>query len=1322
MPPITFSGPKAGVIYIFRINDELHADCLKIGEASMSDVSDLLQSQPNSQRLNEIARKRIEQYTKTAAIPYELLHTESTIMMRNRCLDSFHDTRVHEILLRSGIRRKEFAFDAPQGREWFVTDLATAIKAIQAAREGRDSLDPSQISHGRDPIVFRPEQRDAINRTKKRFVKNKQMLWNAKMRFGKTLTALQVVKEMLFKRTLILTHRPVVDQGWFDDFGKIFYDTPHYRYGSANNGESFTQLEQQAGKEKDACYVFFASMQDLRGSESVGGKFDKNQELFDTPWDLVIVDEAHEGTKTELGQSVLKTLIKKHTRVLHLSGTPFNLMDDFEEEEIFTWDYTMEQRAKQEWEATHFGDPNPYACLPRLNIFTYELGKVLRDYQDETIAFNFREFFRTDEQGRFVHERDVIKFLDLLVENTPDSNYPFSCKQFRSIFRHTLWVLPGVRAARALSALLQQHPVFGQFCIANVAGEGDEDVPAEDALKLVRDAMGNNPGESYSITLSCGRLTTGVSVPEWFGVLMLAGSVNTDAKRYMQTIFRVQTPATINGLHKEDCYAFDFAPDRTLQVLATVPRVSTKAGTTTESQKRDLQEFLNFCPVIASTGSSMKTLDANRMLEALKKADVERVVRNGFEDSRLYNDELLKLREVDVQEFDKLKSIIGQTKAIGNAGKIDINHQGLTGEEYKEQERLEKKPKKQLTEEEKKRLEELKKKKKLKEDAISILRGISIRMPLLIYGADIKDEDTELSIDNFTSLIDTKSWEEFMPAGVTKALFNRFRRYYDDDIFRAAGKRIRSILRAADKLTIEDRIERIAYLFSTFRNPDKETVLTPWRVVNLHMAQTLGGYCFFDEKFERPISEPGFIDNNPTTEEVLNPGSCLLELNSKTGLYPLWLTYNVYRSKLNEALLPPTTLEGHLALWDKAIAENIFVVCKTKMAKSITRRTLMGFRTGRTHLWAADNLLDRVRKPDEFRQDIRKLIGNNMKINAVVGNPPYQEEGNNTRKAPIYHLFYDVAFALSKKVSLITPGRFLFRAGQTPKEWMERILSDPHFKVVSYFQKSVEVFPSVDIKGGVAIGYRDAEKKLGPVGFFSNFQELSSIMKKVSSHPHFTQGEFAALVSSQGLYRFTPLAFEHFPIEKVQGKGTGAKIISSTFERLDKLFTVQKPTGETHEGSIIQLLGRTKSDGRCYRWVKTDYIEPNEYLATYNVFVPEANGSGAIGEVLSSPLIGSPLIGHTDTFMSIGKFKTLREAENCLKYVRSKFARTMLGTLKATQHNPRDTWANVPMQDFTEQSDIDWSTDMPTIDRQLYDKYGLSEAERRFIEEKVTPM
>lgn len=374
---------KPKLIYIFRINDIPHKGCLKIGDASIGDVADFTNLQPNSTVLNKAAKARIDSYTKTAGVDYQLLYTESTIFIKGKEIKSFTDHEVGDVLIRSGIKKKEFDSNA---NEWYITDLETAKKAITAVKEGRAALNSNEVSNEQNPIIFRPEQKEAIEKTQKQFKKSNEMLWFAKMRFGKTLSALQVVKEHQFKRTLILTHRPVVDAGWFEDFRKIFYDQTNYQYGSKTKGEQFIKLEQQAEHNKTH-YIYFASMQDLRGSELVGGNFDKNDEVFDTPWNFIIVDEAHEGTQTDLGKNVLTELQKTDTKVLYLSGTPFNLLDNYKEEEIYTCDYVMEQKAKAQWDETHFGDPNPYSSLPRLNIFTYDLGKLLKSYVDEVLAF-----------------------------------------------------------------------------------------------------------------------------------------------------------------------------------------------------------------------------------------------------------------------------------------------------------------------------------------------------------------------------------------------------------------------------------------------------------------------------------------------------------------------------------------------------------------------------------------------------------------------------------------------------------------------------------------------------------------------------------------------------------------------------------------------------------------------------------------------------------------------------------------------------------------------------------------------------------------------
>ena len=1328
---VCFEAPKATLIYIFSINDADHKDCLKIGVTSLDDDNvDVLSLHPNSNILNAAARKRIDQYTRTAAIRYKLLHTESALYATGRTLGYFNDKEVHNVLLRSGIKRKKFKGISSHGTEWFQTDLATACKAIKAVKEGRKALSAQEIETEQIKIQFRPEQEEAIKKTIKRFKSGHKMLWNAKMRFGKTLSALQVIKVLNAPRTLILTHRPVVDSSWFEDFHKIFQDRS-YHYGSKNKGQSFEYLERRFSLNKSH-YVYFASMQDLRGSETVGGKFDKNNAIFSTQWDLVIVDEAHEGTQTRLGQSVIDEVITKNkTKLLELSGTPFNLLDNYKEEEIYTWDYVMEQRAKEEWDKNHFGDPNPYACLPKLNIYTYNLGKLLAKYADDEIAFNFREFFRVRDNGLFVHEQDIISFLNLLTQKDDTSQYPFSCDKFRAIFRHTLWVVPGVKAAKALSNLLQSHPVFSYFKIVNVAGEGDDNEENGNALSMVEEAIGDNPDITRTITLSCGRLTTGVSVPAWTGVLMLAGSFNTKASGYMQTIFRVQTPATINGRVKENCYVFDFAPDRTLQVLSTVPKVSTKAGKTTESQKQALGEFLNFCPVISVSGSQMEPMNVTKMLQQLKKAYVERVVRNGFEDSCLYNDELLKLTDIEIGEFQELKGIIGATKAIGNSGNIDINNQGLTNEEYEEKEELERKPKKELSEEEKARLEELKKKKKVKQDAISILRGISIRMPLLIYGADIKNEDEDLTIDNFTSLVDSQSWEEFMPRGVTKQKFNAFKKYYDPEIFAAAGKRIRAMARAADNLTVEERISRITTIFATFRNPDKETVLTPWRVVNLHMGNTLGGYNFYDEEYEEVIEEPRYIDNGEITQNVFASDSRILEINSKSGLYPLYLTYSIYRNRIKERILQPETLNEHLAIWDETVAENIFVICKTPMAKSITRRTLMGFRKGRVNTHSFDDLINQFKnKASSFIARVKQgrsfwhaNPNNNMNFNAVVGNPPYQEvvaqketTNGQKRSSSIFHHFQLVSEKLGRYTSLIYPGaRWIHRSGKGLEQFGIKQINDVHMSLLEFFPDSTDIFKEVAIADGISIVLKDSKKINGGFRYVYSkngikteieVQNPGDALFPLNPLDTIIVNRLDNIISKFDCLHNSVLSQKLFSIE------------SDFVEKNPHLVRIYSPEDLYNPKTEIKLLTNDKSGkaGRA-RWYivnKSVITSGIEYLDKWKVIVSSANAGGQKRSNQIAVVDNHSAFGRAR--VALKTFDTEQEARNFFKYAKSEIIRF---AFLLTDESLTSLAKKVPdLLDYTDDNGlIDYSGN---VNAQLYDLFGIDKENQSYIKGVVS--
>ena len=359
-------------------------------------------------------------------------------------------------------------------------------------------------------------------------------------------------------------------------------------------------------------------------------------------------------------------------------------------------------------------------------------------------------------------------------------------------------------------------------------------------------------------------------------------------------------------------------------------------------------------------------------------------------------------------------------------------------------------------------------------------------------------------------------------------------------------------------------------------------------------------------------------------------------------------------------------------------------------------------------------------RPFEFaalkRQVVDTMTHSTAQFYAVIGNPPYQETVEGTSDKPIYNYFIDEAYKVSERVELITPARFLFNAGKTPKDWNRKMLDDPHLKVVDYQQKSDTVFPNTDIKGGVAVTYWEGGKVLGPIGVFSPYKELRSIQLKVS--PWLAkQGLLSDVMYLQNRFDLAAL-YEDYPEarESISSNGKERRIVTSSFNKLN-CFSDEKQGDDS-----IQIVGLLTGNKRRYRWIQRKYVEDNGNLTKYKVILPMANGSGAIGEVLSTPLIGEPLIGYTQSFMGIGACDEIDDAKAIMKYIKTKFARTLLGILKITQHNTPEKWAYVPLQDFTSNSDINWAQSVADIDRQLYAKYGLNEEEIEFIESHVKEM
>jgi len=771
------------------------------------------------------AQTRIREQLGTAAIQYKIVFEESAM---KRDGSSFTDFDIHRLLRRKKIHN-------PEG-EWFKCTLNELRHAIHEIKTGERTEENRILT-----FEMRPEQEDAVNKTisyfksfkKENKDKTPHFLWNAKMRFGKTFASYQLAKKMGWKKVLVLTFKPAVEDAWKEDL-LTHVDFEGWQFIS-KNADELTSKDINIKKP----LVCFGSFQDYLGRNiNTGGIKTKNEWVHATNWDCIIFDEYHfgawrENAKDLFGKDIeaekeiedfkkieeegfaeedkvehLEKIIPISTNhYLYLSGTPFRAISsgEFIEEQIFNWTYSDEQRAKENW----IGENNPYAALPRMVMLTYQLPESIRQIamQGEFDGFDLNVFFKADGEGHkahFKYEDEVQKWLDLIrgsfSETTVDNlkmgakkpPLPFSHAPLLKVLTHTFWFLPSVASCHAMSNLLRQRQNKFYHDYTVVVAAGAQAGIGVHALQPVLNAMTDNPLESKTITLSCGKLTTGVSVKPWTGIFMLRNSSSPET--YFQAAFRVQTPWVIKNpdskspnneeILKEECYVFDFAPDRALRQIA---EYSCRLNVTETSPEAKVAEFINFLPVLAYDGSSMKQIDAAGILDIAMSGTTATLLARRWESALLVNvdnntlarlmanDEAMKAL-MSIEGFRNLnqdiETIINKSEAVKKAKK-EANDRELS-----------KKEKQELTEEEK---EYKSLRKKIQEKLIKF----ATRIPIFMYLTDfreqrLKDVITQLEPGLFKKVtgLTVKDFELLVSLNVfNSALMNdavyKFRRYED---------------------------------------------------------------------------------------------------------------------------------------------------------------------------------------------------------------------------------------------------------------------------------------------------------------------------------------------------------------------------------------------------------------------------------------------------------------------------------------------------------------------------------------------------------------
>lgn len=1368
--------------------------------------------------------KRIYEQTHTAAkrLRSEKQWSAPAFFADNKT--SFIDKEFHKFLVKSGIEKR-----LDLGKEWFYFN-GTPEKSQELLQNFRQhGFKALQSDTGKLAYTLRTEQESAVSQALNYFQSHEkgEFLWNAKPRFGKTLASYDLAKRLNAKRVLIVTNRPAIANSWFDDY-KMFVEGYYFisETSSLANRKSISRNQYNQLEDKKP-FITFLSLQDLKGSKYFGGSHDKLAWVADLEWDLLIIDEAHEGIDTSRTDSAFDVVKRAHT--LHLSGTPFKALanNKFPSDAIFNWTYLDEQKIKKaELEEDETGD---HTDLPDLKLYTYRVSQMVADEVNDGVeidddtrdyAFDLNELFSARDQ-KFIHEEDVKKFLKNLTTN---QKYPFSTPELRDELKHTFWYVGNrVDSVKALEQMLRTDEVFGNgnYKIVIAAGDGksfdeeEQDFKSnEKSFDKVKDAIKNH---DKTITLSCGQLTTGVTVKEWSAVLMLTDIKSTP--QYMQAAFRAQNPYRFmeNGEYKakQSAYLFDFAPTRVLEMydeFANGLNPKATSGEITEGERHsNIRELLNYFPVISEdTNGKMIELDVEKVLTLPNALAATEIVKARFMTNLLFNDNIkgvfhfpksveeildklpkeknkrpevskTKLNLDDARKVEAGKQklidenrdlILGEKiysnnidRLVDNAisyetpeetletlpgkviqiaepliAKYKTTYQQTTGQTDEFTQEIEQKIKiavseyetsdtkdeaklktalneaieleitQKVEQQETQKVEEVQ---KTKEDEVrEHLRAFTRTIPMFImanasvHGITIDNFDTSVSDEDFTDL-----------TNITKAEFHMLRdgfdyEEYDEEQGRTVAKTFGGVFdkyrfNASIAEFLAEKVKRANYfdesikddIFELIPNQKNNQIFTPRKVVTM-MLDSLQA---------------------ESHEIFTSPDSKIIDLHMKSGMY---ITETVKR-------LFAGTRQMYASDADclKHIMENqVYGLAPTGVLHGITNAYIFGFdehHSISTKNFAQHDLLPEA-KAGVVGQKLAEIFngGNEMKFTAVVGNPPYQvnDEGQrengseNASASPIYHLFMQSAEKISNMQSVIMPARWLSGAGKGLGQFTKDMLDKKTIRSFNLYTNSSDVFPNVDIKGGVCFFVND-----------NNYRGSTKITVNTSDSVE----QYDGTLSSEDSGVFIPFR------ELVSILGKVKQVTDDLYSNnMQNIISVLKPYGLRtdffknpkkygfpslqifrQKDDDIEIVGLDGSK-RSSRFVPADYPIKigNETIGKWKVFAPYAYGAGALGE--NGP---TPMLVCTETFLRIGSYDTKVEAENTMKYYKTKFLRVMVGILKTTQHSTT-TYRFVPLQDFTITSDIDWSKSIPEIDQQLYRKYHLDAHEIDFIESRVKAM
>lgn len=1186
---------------------------------------------------------------------------------------------------------------------------------------------PEILHYERDtePYKLRPNQKEAVEA----FIAAKdkgrtKLLMYAVMRFGKSFTSMCCANAMDAKIVVIVSGKADVKEEWKKTVEKIAnFDGFVFLDGELlSRDENIIKSNIDGGKK----VAIFLTLQDLQGEEIK----EKHEEVFNSQIDLLIVDETHYGAraseygkvlqnagltkaqiKNELKQNDIESVedIDKEVQkclkariTLHLSGTPYRILmsSEFSEDDIVSFcqftdiidesdkwidDNNKKEKPEDEWENPYYGFPQMIRFAFNPNESSLQKIKQLKELgKTATLSALLRpQSIEKDAAGnykKFENESEVYDLLRAIDGSQEDENI-FSFLNYDKIkegemCHHMVFVLPYRASCDAMQELITNNPKkfdnLSQYEIINIAGvDGNTSYPSVETIKS-KIKRSESEGKK-TITLTVNRMLTGNTVEEWDTMIFLKDTASP--QEYDQAIFRLQNQyivtyedaegRTIKYNKKPQTLLVDFDVDRLfrLQELKSQFYNANTDADGNEKLEARLNRELEISPIICLNKDKLHQVTSANIMDAVREYSQSRSVMDEatdipVDDKILTDAEILSiirdLAPIDSQKGITFKPIEGEGEDIDTPDNGEAEaNEGDQPNEANGSQGGDGTGAQPQPSQ---------------DEAKELAKKLQTYYLQILFFAFL----TESKVDNLRDIIDVLSANDdnkriARNLGLDRDKLDALHSKCSHFIHSKLDYKIKNINNLISDETMEP-IKRAEVALTQFGRMSDSEIVTPKNIAKDMIAM---------------------LPDLENIEEVK-----FLDIASKQGEFA-YAIYNIFAT-INEA-----------------VKNNIYSLPTSKLCYEFTRKIYKLLGMPVENVIADFTTYDLIKENNE--EKINRL--KDMKFDVIVGNPPYQSRTKDTSDTPIYHLFMDIAYDCSPIVSTITPARFLFNVGKTPKEWNTKMLNDDFFKVVWHNPNSEAIFPNVDITGGIAVTLRNLHQRYGKIGTYTAFDELNTIATKVISSQSLS---ICSIIYPQTKFNLTALYAEKpFYRGLIGSCGREKRLTTSIFD-LD-IFTEEKVCLES-----IRILGLIRNS-RVYRYIPAKYIENHQCIQKYKVVVPKSNGSGALGEVDQTQLIGDPVVlnpseGYTQSFIGFGAFDTQSEAVNCSKYIKSKFARILLGKLKVTQDNSKRIWKLIPFQDFTSESDIDWSKSVAEIDQQLYSKYGLDESEIAFIESKIKPM